>query len=98
MAEGTQYLQKKGLATAGDVENTESNGRLADARPDYVSERATARGKGQCGTLGSGNHFLEVQVVEEVFDEEAATAVGIEKDAVCVMIHSGSRGARLSGL
>ena len=92
MAEGVEYLEKKGLATAGDVENTESGGRLSDARPDFVSDRALARGKGQCGTLGSGNHFLEVQVVEEIFDDEAAAAVGIEKNAVCVMIHSGSRG------
>lgn len=92
MAEGVEFLQKKGLATSGDVENTESGGRLGDARPDLVSERAIARGKDQCGTLGSGNHFVEVQVVEEVFDAEAAAAVGIEKDSVCVMIHSGSRG------
>ncbi len=92
MSEGVEFLEKKGLATAGDVENTESGGRLFGARPDFVSDRALARGKDQCGTLGSGNHFLEVQVVTEVFDAAAARAAGIEKDSICVMIHSGSRG------
>ena len=57
-----------------------------------VSERALERGYDQCGTLGSGNHFLEVQVVDAVFDEPAARAMGLAKDMVCVMIHSGSRG------
>jgi tRNA-splicing ligase RtcB (3'-phosphate/5'-hydroxy nucleic acid ligase) len=57
-----------------------------------VSERALERGASQCGTLGSGNHFLEVQVVDRVFDDEAAQVMGLEPDMVCVMIHSGSRG------
>ena len=60
--------------------------------PTLVSDRALARGADQCGTLGSGNHFLEVQVVDQVFDEPAAAAMGLEADMVCVMIHSGSRG------
>src|SRR5262249_4523521 len=62
------------------------------ADPAAVSDRALTRGEEQCGTLGSGNHFLEVQIVDHVFDEEAATVMGLEKDQVCVMIHSGSRG------
>jgi tRNA-splicing ligase RtcB (3'-phosphate/5'-hydroxy nucleic acid ligase) len=74
------------------LENTEARGCLNGANPDCVSERAIKRGGDQCGTLGSGNHFLEVQVVEEVFDETAARTMGLEKDLICVMIHSGSRG------
>ena len=57
-----------------------------------VSARALERGRSQCGTLGAGNHFLEVQVVDQVFDAEAAAAMGLREGQVCVMIHSGSRG------
>ncbi len=92
MAQGPSYLQGRELATAGDLQFTEAEGRLAGADPDRVGANARTRGKAQCGTLGSGNHFLEVQVVDAVFDAEVATAFGLEKDQVCVMIHSGSRG------
>jgi tRNA-splicing ligase RtcB len=92
MAEGARYLVGRGLATPGDLAHTEAEGRLDGADPDAVSARALERGEEQCGTLGSGNHFLEVQVVDHVFDEEAAAVMGLEKDMVCVMIHSGSRG------
>lgn len=92
MAQGSRYLTGRGFATAGDVERTEAEGRLDGAEPDKVSDFALSRGTEQCGTLGSGNHFLEVQVVDEVFDEAAAAVLGLEKDQVCVMIHSGSRG------
>src|SRR4051812_32023521 len=92
MGEGVGFLKKRGLATESDVEYTEARGHLNTAAPDDVSERALTRGAMQCGTLGSGNHFLEVQVVDRVFDEEAAQVMGLEKDMVCVMIHSGSRG------
>lgn len=92
MAEGPSYLKQRGLATASDIDHTEAHGRLDGADPDAVSERALSRGTDQCGTLGSGNHFLEVQVVDHVFDETAAGVMGLEKDMVCVMIHSGSRG------
>jgi tRNA-splicing ligase RtcB len=92
LGEGPQYVAQRGLGTARDIEFTEAHGRLAGADPDAVSERAMARGAEQCGTLGSGNHFLEVQVVDHVFDETAAQAMGLEKDMACVMIHSGSRG------
>jgi tRNA-splicing ligase RtcB (3'-phosphate/5'-hydroxy nucleic acid ligase) len=90
--QGPQFLQSRGLATEADIEHTEGRGRLDGARPDFVSDRALDRGYDQCGSLGSGNHFLEVQVVDRVFDEPAAQALGLVKDAVCVMIHSGSRG------
>jgi tRNA-splicing ligase RtcB len=92
MADGPGRLVERGLATPGDIDHTEARGRLDGAQPDNVSERALARGADQCGTLGSGNHFMEVQVVDAVFDDEAARAMCLEKDMVCVMIHSGSRG------
>jgi len=92
MGEGVGYLKGRGLATDGDIQHTEALGCLRGAEPDHVSDRALARGADQCGTLGSGNHFLEVQVVEEICDEAAARAMGLRLDQVCVMIHSGSRG------
>jgi tRNA-splicing ligase RtcB (3'-phosphate/5'-hydroxy nucleic acid ligase) len=92
LAEGASYLATRGLATPGDLEHTEAGGCIEGAEPDFVTERALKRGGDQCGTLGSGNHFLEVQVVDEVFDEKAANTMGLKKDLICVMIHSGSRG------
>lgn len=92
MGEGVPYLKNRGLATDGDIAHTEAHGRIDGAEPDNVSDRALERGHDQCGTLGSGNHFLEVQVVDAVFDAGAASSMGLEKDMVCVMIHSGSRG------
>jgi tRNA-splicing ligase RtcB (3'-phosphate/5'-hydroxy nucleic acid ligase) len=92
MREGPGYLKRRELATEGDIEHTEAHGRLEGARPENVSDRALARGADQCGTLGSGNHFLEVQVVDGVFDTEAAAVMGLAEGMVCVMIHSGSRG------
>src|ERR1051326_5737162 len=92
LAEGPRALVSRGLCTRGDIDHTEAEGKLDGADPAAVSDRAKERGADQCGTLGSGNHFLEVQVVDEVFDEKAAGIMGMEKDMVCVMIHSGSRG------
>jgi tRNA-splicing ligase RtcB len=92
LADGPRDLMGRGLASQHDLDHTEAHGRLEGAQPDDVSDTALSRGADQCGTLGSGNHFLEVQVVDEVFDEEAARVMGLEKDMVCVMIHSGSRG------
>jgi tRNA-splicing ligase RtcB len=92
MALGPSFLRDRDLATDTDLAHTEARGRLDGAVPESVSERALERGADQCGTLGSGNHFLEVQIVDEVFDAEAARIMGLEKDMVCVMIHSGSRG------
>src|SRR5262249_21170484 len=79
LAEGSRYVVNHGLGSPRDVEFTEAGGRLDDAEPDNVSDRAFARGAEQCGTLGSGNHFLEVQIVDHVFDEEAAAVMGLEK-------------------
>ncbi|HVU89920.1 MAG TPA: RtcB family protein [Pirellulales bacterium] len=92
MAEGPRWLIPRGLATESDIDHTEAHGCLEGARSDLVSARAIERGRSQCGTLGAGNHFLEVQVVDEVFDEQAAETMGLAQDQVCVMIHSGSRG------
>ena len=92
MRDGVGYLKGRGLATNADIENTEAHGKLENSDPGSVSDRALERGAKQCGTLGSGNHFLEVQIVAEVFDEQAAQVMGLEQNMVCVMIHSGSRG------
>jgi len=92
LAEGAAALAKQGLATAEDLAATESGGYLAGADPDAVSPRAHKRGAGQCGTLGSGNHFVEIQYIERIYDAGAAEALGLVADTMAVMIHSGSRG------
>ncbi len=92
LATGVKGLVQRSLAVPSDVDHTEAHGCLEGADPDDVSDRALDRGADQCGTLGSGNHFLEVQVVDRVFDDAAAQAMGISQGQICVMIHSGSRG------
>jgi tRNA-splicing ligase RtcB len=92
MARGTPFLKDRGLARADDLAATESGGCIEGAEPDFVSDHALSRGADQCGTLGSGNHFAEVQFVEEIYDEAAALALGLTAGAVTVMIHTGSRG------
>jgi tRNA-splicing ligase RtcB len=92
LGEGCGYLLERGLATPDDLAATEANGSLARADPAAVSERATARGRDQLGTLGSGNHFLEVEVVEQVLDPVAAPLYGLYPDRVAVLVHTGSRG------
>ncbi|MGB3975480.1 MAG: RtcB family protein [bacterium] len=89
---GAQWAVDAGYGFSRDVEFCEASGALSGADPDAVSERALERGKNQLGTLGSGNHFIEIQRVTKIFDLKAASAFGIEKDQVAVMIHSGSRG------
>ncbi|MBY0456559.1 MAG: RtcB family protein, partial [Gemmataceae bacterium] len=92
MGEGPSFVIARDLGVLRDLENTEAHGRIEDADPHQVSDHAVKRGSEQCGTLGSGNHFLEVQVVDSVFDAEVARVFGLELNQVCVMIHSGSRG------
>jgi tRNA-splicing ligase RtcB len=82
----------RGAGWEEDAEATEDGGALADPRPELISDRAKERGAPQLGSLGAGNHFLEVQVVDEVRDAGAAAVMGLERGTVCVMIHSGSRG------
>ena len=93
LREGAQaVVREHGLGTADDVERTESAGRLPGAEPALVSPRARERGRTQLGTLGSGNHFVEVQRVDRVLDADAAAAFGLREGQVTVLIHSGSRG------
>src|SRR3954454_23757718 len=80
LGEGASYLTSRELATPGDIDFTEARGHLDGADPDQVSDQAKLRGAEQCGTLGSGNHFLEVQLVDAIFDDEAAQVMGLEKD------------------
>jgi len=89
---GTRTAVARGFGVERDVARCEDNGALPDVDPGQVSERARLRGARQLGSLGSGNHFLEVQIVEDVLDPAAARAFGLERGKVCVMIHSGSRG------
>jgi tRNA-splicing ligase RtcB len=92
LVEGARWMVKNGYGEERDAEFAEAGGALEDADPKAVSERARERGIPQIGTLGSGNHFLEVQFVEEVHDAEAARTFGISQGQVVVLIHSGSRG------
>ena len=92
MEEGSSFVVNLGHGTDRDVTFTEASGRLEGADPDRVSDRAYERGYDQCGTLGSGNHFLEVQVVDRVIDATAAEVMGLFEGQITVLIHSGSRG------
>lgn len=89
---GAHAAVERGLGTPRDTEFCEASGALAEADPEKVSARAKQRGKDQLGTLGSGNHFLEIQYVEQIHDEEAAAAMGLELNQIVVLIHCGSRG------
>ncbi len=92
MGEGPRFVIDRGLGVERDLDHTEANGKIDGGDPHEVSDHAVKRGAEQCGTLGSGNHFLEVQVVDSIADAEVAKAFGLELNQVCVMIHSGSRG------
>ena len=82
----------KGYATKEDLKNIEDGGCIENSNSKKVSQKAKARGKNQLGTIGSGNHFLEVQYVDEIFDEKSAKIFGLKKDQVTILIHTGSRG------
>jgi tRNA-splicing ligase RtcB (3'-phosphate/5'-hydroxy nucleic acid ligase) len=93
LSEGPRMLvAERGLGTADDVHRTESEGCMPGADPDKVSERARERGSDQLGTAGSGNHFLELQRIDEIYDQQAAEAFGLRRGHLTVLIHSGSRG------
>lgn len=93
LTHGAHWAVRRGFGQQADIEVTEETGRLKGANPDKVSARAKQRGAPQSGTLGSGNHFLEVQVVREIYDEAAAEVMGIENiGQVLILIHTGSRG------
>jgi tRNA-splicing ligase RtcB len=92
LAGGAAWAVERGWGRAEDLERIEERGRMAGAEPGFVSEKARKRQHKEMGTLGSGNHYLEVQVVERVYDAEAAQALGLAEGAVAVMVHCGSRG------
>ena len=92
LEEGSKWAVQAGFGSFQDLETTEDGGAMTGADPEQVSSRALERGKQQLGTLGSGNHFLEIEVVQEIFDEIAAQAFGLCKGQIVIMIHSGSRG------
>ena len=93
LVKGSHWAVEKGYGEAEDIVVTEETGCMKGANPDKVSSKAKKRGIPQLGTLGSGNHFLEIEVVDEIYDQEAATVMGIGNTGqVLVLIHTGSRG------
>lgn len=92
LAGGARFAVAQGHGTARDLEHCEDRGMLDGADAATVSDRAVERGLGQIGSLGSGNHFLEVQAVDQIYDKAAAAQMGLAPGTVCVMIHTGSRG------
>ena len=89
---GAEWAVKKGFGTEGDLENTEGGGRIGHADAQALSKRALERGLKQLGTLGSGNHFLEIQEVSEIYDKKTADIFGLHEGQLTVMVHTGSRG------
>ncbi len=92
LVDGAAWAVQEGFGWREDVDYTEQGGCLKGADPESLSPRALERGRPQLGTLGAGNHFLEIQEVTDIYDEEAARVFGLEKGRITVMIHTGSRG------
>lgn len=92
LSDGAAWAVEEGYGTPRDLEYTESHGCLPGADPNKVSDQAKKRGRDQLGTIGSGNHFVEVGRVGKIFDEEAADAYGLSPDQITILIHTGSRG------
>ena len=92
LKKGAKWAVEKGFGTAEDLEHIEERGCIEGAEPGLVSDKAMERGRAQLGTVGSGNHFVEVGYVAEVFDESVAHALGLQKDQVTIIVHTGSRG------
>ena len=92
LEQGVPYLVEQGYGEKQDIENCEAKGKIEQADANCVSEQAKNRGRGQVGTLGSGNHFIEIQKVAEIFDNETAKIFGLFKEQMVIMVHSGSRG------
>jgi len=89
---GSRQLVESGYGEEKDLENCEANGNIPEAEPEFVSSHAKSRGRDQLGTIGSGNHFIEIQEVNEIFDEKIAESFGLFKNQICILIHTGSRG------
>ena len=92
LLKGARWAVEHGFGTEEDLEFIEENGQMAHADPDAVSPEAKTRGRPQLGTIGSGNHFVEVDVIDEIYDETAAAAFGLHPGQVAVIVHTGSRG------
>ncbi len=92
LKDGAQWAVEEGYGQSDDLNLIEENGRMACARPDFVSDRAKQRQRNEMGTLGSGNHYLEIQVVDEIFDQKIASIFGIMPGDIKISIHCGSRG------
>lgn len=92
LRDGSSWALREGYAQQEDLDRTEESGRISGADPSKVSHRAKSRGRDQVGTLGSGNHFIEVDLVEKIFDQRAADAMGLQEGDIALQIHCGSRG------
>ncbi len=92
LKEGAEWAVKHKMGNKDDLKHCEENGKMSPANPEDVSQRAISRGLPQLGTLGSGNHFLEIQKVDKIYDKELAQKFGISKENITIMIHCGSRG------
>jgi tRNA-splicing ligase RtcB len=92
LKKGVPWTLERGYGSSEDSAHTEAQGCIPGADPDRVSDRALERGRAQLGTVGSGNHFVEVGYIDEVYDQEAASVMGLEKDQMTVLVHTGSRG------
>jgi len=89
---GAEFAVKKGYGFAEDLKFIENEGKLANADPEFVSNKAKKRGKDQLGTLGAGNHFLEIQIIDKIYNDKIAGIFGLFENQVMIMIHTGSRG------
>lgn len=92
LVKGAEWAVENGYGSEEDLRFTEDGGRLGFAEPDNVSDKAYERGRDQLGTVGSGNHFVEIGIVKEIYDSRAAQAFGLFENQVTIMIHTGSRG------
>jgi tRNA-splicing ligase RtcB len=92
LVKGAKWAVENGYGSVDDLDRIEAGGCIQGADPDKISAKAYERGKGQLGTLGSGNHFAEIQYVQKIFDEKAANALGLWEGQITLMIHTGSRG------
>jgi len=92
LVKGAKWAVSRGYGVSEDLQHIEAAGCIPGGNPEYVSERAFKRGKDQLGTLGSGNHFVEIGFVQEVYDEVAARSLSLRKDQITVIVHTGSRG------
>ncbi len=90
--QGARWALKQGMASEADLRRTEESGCVQGAEPAKVSKRARERGRPQLGSLGAGNHFIEIDLVEQIFDPQAASVIGLEQGMLAVQIHCGSRG------